>query len=96
LHTDANSTTINGTATVVTETGPTENVPLFITLQNNLISIGIDPVATENHFGPTPISGIILTPEHLQQISDLLTGTAEAGGGGEGTGETATTTAPPG
>ena len=97
LHTEANSTTINGTATVVTETGPTENVPLFITLQNNLISIGIDPVATENHFGPTPISGIILTPEHLQQISDLLTGTAEAGGGGgEGMGETATTTAPPG
>ena len=97
LHTEANSTTINGTATVVTETGPTENVPLFITLQNNLISIGVDPVATENHFGPTPISGIILTPEHLQQISDLLTGTAEAGGGGgEGMGETATTTAPPG
>ncbi len=82
LHSEANSTTINGTATVVTETGPTENVPLFITLQNNLISIGIDPVATENHFGPTPISGIILTPEHLQQISDLLTGTVQEGGAG--------------
>ena len=80
LHTDANSTTINGTATVVTEQGPTENVPLFITLQNNLISIGIDPVATENHFGPTPISGIILTPEHLQDISNLLTSTVQEGG----------------
>src|SRR3712207_6301365 len=70
LHSDANSTTISGTATVVTEQGPTENVPLFITLQNNLISIGIGPVATENHFGPTPMSGIILTPERRQQISD--------------------------
>lgn len=80
LHTDANSTTINGTATVVTELGPTENVPIFITLQNNLISIGIDPVATENHFGPTPISGIILTPEHLQDISNLLTSTDQEGG----------------
>jgi hypothetical protein len=80
LHTDANSTTINGTATVVTEEGPTENVPLFITLQNNLISIGIDPVATDNHFGPTPISGIILTPEHLQDISNLLTSTNQEGG----------------
>ena len=80
LHTDANSTTINGTATVVTEQGPTENVPLFITLQNNLVSIGIDPVATENHFGPTPISGIILTPEHLQDISNLLTSTVQEGG----------------
>jgi hypothetical protein len=91
LHTDANSTTINGTATVVTETGPTENVPLFITLQNNLISIGIDPVATENHFGPTPISGIILTPEHLRQISDLLTSTVQEGGLGAGTGSEMTT-----
>jgi hypothetical protein len=91
LHTDANSTTVNGTATVVTETGPTENVPLFITLQNNLISIGIDPVATENHFGPTPLSGIILTPEHLQQISDRLTSTVQEGGlGGETESEMAT------
>ena len=86
LHTEANSTTVNGTATVVTEEGPTENVPLFITLQNNLISIGIDPVATENHFGPTPMSGIILSPEHLQQISDLLTTTVQEGGLGAGTG----------
>ena len=86
LHSDANSTTISGTATVVTEEGPTENVPVFITLQNDLISIGIDPVATENHFGPTPLSGIILTPEHLQQISDRLTSTVQEGGVGAGTG----------
>jgi hypothetical protein len=77
LHADANSTTINGTATVVTEEGPTENVPIYITLQNNLISIAIDPVATENHFGPTPITGIILTPEHLQDISNRLTRTVQ-------------------
>lgn len=85
LHTAENTTTINGTATVVTETGPTENVPVFITLQNNLISIAVDPVLTEDHFGPTPITGIILAPEHLQQISNLLTPTAEEGGGGAGT-----------
>jgi hypothetical protein len=85
LHTAENTTTINGTATVVTEEGPTENVPVFITLQNNLISIAVDPVLTENHFGPTPITGIILAPEHLQQISNLLTPTAEEGGGGAGT-----------
>jgi hypothetical protein len=77
LSADANSTTINGTATVVTEEGPTENVPIYITLQNNLISIAVDPVATENHFGPTPITGIILTPEHLQDISNRLTRTVQ-------------------
>jgi hypothetical protein len=86
LHSDENSTTISGTATVVTEEGPTENVPIFITLQNNLISIAIDPVATENHFGPTPITGIILTPQHLQDISNLLTSTIQEGGVGAGTG----------
>jgi hypothetical protein len=77
LRADANSTTINGTATVVTEEGPTENVPIYITLQNNLISIAVDPVATENHFGPTPITGITLTPEHLQDISNRLTRTVQ-------------------
>jgi hypothetical protein len=82
LFAEGNTTTINGTATVVTEEGPTENVPVFITLQNNLISIAIDPVLTENHFGPTPITGIILAPEHLQQISNLLTPTAEEAGAG--------------
>ncbi|MDQ3970035.1 MAG: hypothetical protein M3275_16755 [Thermoproteota archaeon] len=85
LFAEGNTTTINGTMTVVDEEGPTENVPVFITLQNNLISIAVDPVLTENHFGPTPISGIILAPEHLQQISNLLTPTAEGGGGGAGT-----------
>lgn len=91
LHSDANNTTISGTATVVTEEGPTENVPLFITLQNNLISIAVDPVATENHFGPTPITGIILTPQHLQDISNLLTSTVQEGGLGAGTGSEMTT-----
>jgi hypothetical protein len=77
-----NTTTLNGTMTVVTEEGPTEEVPAYITLQNNLISIFVDPEATDNHFGPTPINGIILTPEHLQQISELLSRTAEEAGAG--------------
>ena len=86
LHTAENTTTINGTMTVSLQEGPVENVPVFITLQDNLISIGVDPGPTDNHFGPTPISGIILSPEHLQEISNRLAPTAaEAGGGGGGT-----------
>ncbi|MDQ5860242.1 MAG: hypothetical protein M3278_04635 [Thermoproteota archaeon] len=82
-----NTTSINGTMTATLEEGPVENVPVFITLQNNLITIAVDPVTTESHFGPTPITGIILAPEHLQQISNELAPTAaEAGGGGTGTG----------
>jgi hypothetical protein len=85
LHTAENTTTINGTMTVSLQEGPVENVPVFITLQNNLISIGVDPGPTDNHFGPTPISGIILAPEHLQEISNRLAPTAAEGGGGGGT-----------
>jgi hypothetical protein len=89
VSTAENTTTITGTMTVTLEEGPVENVPVFITLQNNLLSIALDPAATENHFGPTPIQGIILAPEHLQQISDRLAPTAtEAGGGGGGGTET--------
>jgi hypothetical protein len=81
-----NTTSINGTMTVTLEEGPVENVPVFITLQNNLITIYVDPVTTESHFGPTPISGIILAPEHLQQISNQLAPTAAEAGGGTGAG----------
>jgi hypothetical protein len=38
LHTAENTTTINGTMTASLQEGPVENVPVFITLQNNLIS----------------------------------------------------------
>jgi hypothetical protein len=96
VHTDANSTTINGTMNVVTELGPGqpyENVPVYITLQNNLISIAVDPVATENHFGPTPISGIILTPEQLQNISSRLTSTVQEGEAGTAATDMTTETA---
>jgi hypothetical protein len=85
LFTGENTTSINGTMTVSLEEGPVENVPVFITLQNNLITIAVAPEPTDNHFGPTPISGIILAPEHLQQISNLLAPTAAEGGGGGGT-----------
>ena len=82
VSTAENTTTITGTMTVSLQEGPVENVPVFITLQNNLLSIALDPAATENHFGPTPISGMILAPEHLQQISNRLAPTAAEGGGG--------------
>src|SRR5918997_2282085 len=91
-HRAENTTAINGTMTVTLEQGPVQNVPVFITLQNNLITIAVDPVTTESHFGPTPISGIILAPEHLQDISNRLAPTAAAEGTGGATG-TETTTA---
>jgi hypothetical protein len=94
LFTAQNATTINGTMTVVTEESLTENVPTNITLQNNLISIFVDPEATDNHFGPTPITGVILASEHLQEISNVLAPLAAAEGtGGQGGGGRETETA---
>jgi hypothetical protein len=85
-----NTTTISGTMTVSLQEGPVQNVPVFITLQNNLLSIAMDPAATENHFGPTPVNGMILAPEHLQEISSRLAPTAAEAGGGGGGGEAET------
>jgi hypothetical protein len=51
-------TTYDGTATVSMKDGPVSNVPLSITLSDNgNFSIMVDPKATKDHFGITPIEG---------------------------------------
>jgi hypothetical protein len=51
----------NGTATVSMEEGPIENVSANLTLLNdNILSIWLDPRKTGNHFGDTPIYGIVM------------------------------------
>ncbi|HEY9485113.1 MAG TPA: hypothetical protein VIQ04_00600, partial [Nitrososphaeraceae archaeon] len=50
----------NGTATVTMKDGPVNNVPLSIkSMNNNVISIWVDPTKVNNHFGNTPIFGLI-------------------------------------
>jgi hypothetical protein len=50
----------NGTATVTMKEGPINGVPISArTLDDNVISIWIDPAKTMNHFGNTPIYGTI-------------------------------------
>jgi hypothetical protein len=56
--TNSTGTTYSGTATVSLKNGPANNVPVTITISNNgEFSLNIDPKATENHFGNTPIMG---------------------------------------
>ena len=60
--TDSSGTTYSGTATVSLKAGPANNVPVTILISNNGdFSINIDPKATENHFGNTPIMGKVNT-----------------------------------
>ena len=62
-HQGANSTTVNGTFTITLQQGPVDNVNGYIHVINDKIELWVDPVATENHFGPTTITGVVLTPE---------------------------------
>jgi hypothetical protein len=56
-----NTTSVfNGTATITMKQGPVENVPVSIKrIDNNVISIWVDPTKVNNHFGNTPIFGTI-------------------------------------
>jgi hypothetical protein len=56
-----NTTSVfNGTATITMKQGPVENVPVSIKrIDNDVISIWVDPAKVNNHFGNTPIFGTI-------------------------------------
>jgi hypothetical protein len=56
-----NSTTVyNGTATITMRQGPVPDVPVSIkTMDNNAVSIWVDPTKVNNHFGNTPLFGTI-------------------------------------
>ena len=56
-----NSTTVfNGTATITMREGPVHDVSLSIkAMENNAVSIWVDPTKIQNHFGNTPIFGTI-------------------------------------
>jgi hypothetical protein len=64
-----NSTTITGTATITLREGPIPNVPTTIQIaQDRVIAISPDPAAVENHFGDTPIYGIVVSPEMIEEM----------------------------
>lgn len=51
---------VNGTATITMKDAPVNDVPLSVKILNdNVISIWIDPTKVNNHFGNTPIFGLI-------------------------------------
>ena len=71
IQSGGNSTLFNGTMTVTTELGTTQNVPGFLDFQNDRMSIWVSPGNINNHFGPTPINGIIPNPQLLQEIRSM-------------------------
>jgi hypothetical protein len=58
LNTSNNATILNGTSTVTIKENPIKDVPTQITLLgNSAISILLEPLKVENHFGSGPIYG---------------------------------------
>jgi hypothetical protein len=57
-----NTTSVfNGTATITMKDGPVNSVPVSIKrIDDNVISIWVDPAKVNNHFGNTPIYGTIM------------------------------------
>jgi hypothetical protein len=56
---------IDGMITVTMRDGPVHDVPVTITLQGDVISVSLDPNMTNNHFGDTPIYGVIDKLVHI-------------------------------
>jgi hypothetical protein len=58
---------LNGSATM--REGPVQDVQTTIEIaQDKVIAISPDPAALENHFGDTPIYGIVVSPEMIEQM----------------------------
>lgn len=64
-HTGDAVTSFNGTVTVTMREGTVHGVPSYIQFAGDLISIWIDPRELDNHFGPTPIHGMVLPEDEV-------------------------------
>lgn len=79
LHSSQNVTTINGTMTISMIDGSSQNASAFLHLQNDMISIGVDQ-ELEDHFGPTPVYGMIVPGHKMYSGGGNNTATAAQGG----------------
>lgn len=60
ISSEDNATLYTGTVTVTLKDGPAKEVPIEIKVMNNhVIALSLDATKTNNHFGDTPIYGII-------------------------------------
>jgi len=60
ISSQGNTTSYKGTVTITLKEGPVKEVPIEIKVMNNhVIAFSLDATKTKNHFGDTPIYGII-------------------------------------
>lgn len=70
---DGNNQTVQGSLTITMRDGPVLNVPTtWTTSNNNTIAIDMDPSMINNHFGESPIYGLVLTPDKEMEIMNIM------------------------
>jgi hypothetical protein len=68
-----NDTIIDGSVSITMKDGPVDNVPITVIVGNkNTIAILLDPSITHNHFGNTPIYGLINNPKEGMAMIKML------------------------
>ncbi len=73
-----NDTIFKGTISVTMKDGPIENVPTTVTIfNNNTIAISLDPTTVSNHFGDTPIYGLIHNYKEGMKVMEMMMEDAE-------------------
>ena len=67
LHTENDTKTYSGLASITMKKGPVTNVPIEIKIiNNNVISVWLEPIKVENHFGDSPIYGTVFNNKDLE------------------------------
>ena len=70
---EGNNTVIQGLLTITMKDGPVKDVPTTWTMSNNnTIAIKLDPSKIKNHFGESPIYGLILNPEKEMNMMNKM------------------------
>jgi hypothetical protein len=70
---DGNNQVIQGSVTITMKDGPVLNVPTtWTTSNNNTLAIELDPSMVNNHFGESPIYGLVLNPEKEMNIMNKM------------------------
>lgn len=70
---DGNNTVIQGTVTITMKDGPVTDVPTTWTISNNnTLAIKLDPSKINNHFGDSPIYGLVLNPEKEMNMMNKM------------------------
>jgi hypothetical protein len=69
ISSQGNTTSYKGTVTITLKEGPVKEVPIEIKVMNNhVIAFSLDATKTKNHFGDTPIYGIIPTRADVMKM----------------------------